>query len=152
MNSGKLFNKVFEQSRENVLMNKMSSTLSTDSPLLSQIHTTALCNPTYSVEQVLKVNNASYNQYSNLIKSGFSIPQIRKLQLGKTRELTGMQKESATLRLKKKPGKERKDTNNNSKGRKNYVGQGQDDTSGDNYKEVIDSEDDARLRKMYGLK
>lgn len=151
MNSGKLFNKVFEQSRENVLMNKMSSTLSADSPLLSQIHRTALCNPTYSVEQVLKVNNTSYNQYLNLIKSGFSIPQIRKLQLGKTRELTGSQKESVTSRLKKKQSKERKDTNSGSKGRKNYVGQGQDDEFGVDHKET-DAEEDERLRKMYGLK
>ena len=101
MNTNKLFNEVFEESRKSVLMNKMTNTLSTDSQLLSQLHKSAICNPSYSVDHILRLNNCSYNQYLNLIKSGFSIPQIRKLHLGKTRELTGAEKEQITARLHK---------------------------------------------------
>lgn len=101
MNSRNLFNKAFEQSRENVIARKMEATLSVDSPLLEQVQHTALSHPTLTVEQVLKQTGVSYNQYTQLIKTGFSIPQIRKLQLGRTRELTPAQKKLAASRLSK---------------------------------------------------
>lgn len=139
MNNGKLFNKIFEQVREPVLTNKMNSTLSEDSPLLAQLHSIALNNPTYTVDHVLKLANVSYNQYSTLIKTGFSIPQIRKLQTGKTRELTAVQKDSFLTRVHKKPNKPV-----SSKTKRSYVGHGSDPSP--------PSGDDERLRALYGMK
>lgn len=119
MNSSKLFSKVFEQSREAVLSHKLTSVLSSDSRLLSDIHQTALNNPTYTVDQVLKMNNATYSQYIKLIKTGFSIPQIRQLHLGKSRELTADKKKNATSRLRL-----RKKSKNVSNKRVNMTGEG----------------------------
>jgi hypothetical protein len=88
MNYRQLCDKCFEESREKSFKTKMIKEQTKDSEILTKIHEYALNNMAFNVQKVLDHLGVSYNQYAQLIKTGLSIPTIRQLRTGKTRNLT----------------------------------------------------------------